>query len=205
MTYSDFSLASVCKTFGLTIRSEPLFVPHPPPLDVPQWLVEALTKGMQLAFGSEKARSEFLVVPILLTSRDLSHNNFSIYSGQRLDVDPALGLAGECDFLLTNTPPLPIIQSPIVTIVEAKKNDLEGGVGQCVAQTVGARVFNQRESSEIEMIFGCITTGEAWQFLKLEQTSVSIDSSRYYIDNVGAILAVFQAIMACYHTQHVAT
>jgi hypothetical protein len=69
-----------------------------------------------------------------------------------------------------------------MVIVEAKKNDLEAGLGQCVAQMVGARLVNQREGSGVETIFGCVTTGEAWQFLKLEHDVISIDSERYYID-----------------------
>jgi hypothetical protein len=197
MTYSEFSLEIVRKLLGLAIKQEPLFE-NVETLEVTSWLRETLDKGMQLALISEKARSEFMVVPILLASRELSHNRFYIYSGQRLDVDPEKGLTGECDFILTNTPPSPVVQSPIIMIVEAKKNDIEAGLGQCVAQMVGARIFNQREESPIETIFGCVTTGEAWQFLKLEKEVVYVDDRHYYIIQVGEILGMFQAIVACY-------
>ncbi|MCI0529965.1 MAG: hypothetical protein L0Y56_21180, partial [Nitrospira sp.] len=93
----------------------------------------------------------------------------------------------------------------IVTIVEAKKNDIEGGLGQCVAQMLGAQLFNQKEGSETETIFGCVTTGEAWQFLKLEKDFVYIDSHRYYIIQVDEILGVFQTIVAYYKPQVTAT
>ena len=102
-----------------------------------------------MAFFSEKSRSEFIVIPILLAARDLSHNSFTIYSGQRLDVMPEKGLVGECDFILGASPTVPMLQSPLVTIVEAKKNDIEAGLGQCVAQMVGARIFNERAGSEV--------------------------------------------------------
>jgi len=97
MTYSDFSLDAARKAFGLTITVAPLFE-KVEPLAMTGWLKEAMAKGLQLALVSEKARSELIVVPILLTSRELSHNAFSIYSGQRLDAEPEKGLAGECDF-----------------------------------------------------------------------------------------------------------
>ena len=141
--YSDFTLDTVRKAFGLTLKRAPLFAAVDP-VDVPQWLTALLEKGRPLAFGSEKARSEFILVPILLASRELHHDSFSIYSGERLDSDPSRGLNGECDFILTNTPPLPVIQAPIVVIVEAKKNDIEAGLGQCVAPMVGAQLFNQK-------------------------------------------------------------
>ena len=125
MTYSDFNLDTARKSFGLTITPGLLFE-KVEPVAVTPWLTEAIDKGLQLALISDKARSELIVVPILLTSRELSHNAFSIYSGQRLDIDPDQGLTGECDFILAKSPPLPVIQAPLVTLVEAKKNDIEG-------------------------------------------------------------------------------
>ena len=128
-----------------------------------------------------------------------------IYSGQRLDVDPDSGLIGECDFIITATPPLPLIQAPIVCIIEAKKNDIETGLGQCVAQMLGALRLNQRDATGIETIFGCVTTGEIWQFLKLEQNDIIIDQERYYIDNIRTILGVLQTIFAQYAPQPATT
>src|SRR5262249_51195866 len=153
MAYNDFSLEKVEKTLGVMVQPDVLFAPLAP-LPVPEWLREVLSQGMELALVSEKARSEFIVGPILLASRWLSHNAIAIYSGQRLDVQPETGLVGECDFILAASPPVPVLRSPLVTIVEAKKNDIELGLGQCIAQMVGARIFNEREGHDIGHIFG---------------------------------------------------
>jgi hypothetical protein len=80
-------------------------------------------------------------------------------------------------------------------MVEAKKNDIESGLGQCVAQMVAARDYNERDESTDRTLHGCVTTGEAWQFLRLEGSSVTIDRTRIYIDNVAGILSYFQAIV----------
>ena len=197
MAYSDFTLDAIRKSFGITLKRDCLF-PAVAPVEVPPWLTALLEKGMPLAFVSEKSRAEFIIVPVLLASRDLAHASFTIYPGQRLDSDLSRGLSGECDFILSLTPPLPVLQAPIVVIVEAKKNDIEAGLGQCVAQMVGARLFNQHEGNSLETIFGCVTTGEDWQFLKLEHDAVVIDSGRYYIDRVDTILGILQAILATY-------
>ncbi|HUY35161.1 MAG TPA: hypothetical protein VMV69_20620 [Pirellulales bacterium] len=194
MSYTNFTLESVDRIFGVTPQPADLF-PALAPLPVPLWLRDVLSKGMQLSLLSEKARSEFIVVPILLASRELSHDAVAIYSGQRLDVNPDLGLVGECDFILAATAPVPLLRAPLVTIVEAKKNDIEAGLGQCVAQMIAARLFNEKAGKASFQIFGCVTTGEDWQFLRLEPAAVSIDRARYYIDHVGAILAVLQAII----------
>lgn len=200
MTYSDFTLETVEKRFGLQIAQAALF-PGLTPLSGPAWLQDILAKGRQLALISEKARSEFIVAPILLATRELCRGPVAIYSGQRLDVLPEQGLVGECDFILAATQPVPVLHAPLVTIVEAKKNDVEAGLGQCAAQMVAARLFNQNEGQPLVRLYGTVTTGEAWQFLRLQHSELAIDLSRYYIDNVGAILAALLAIFADHHAQ----
>lgn len=197
MTYSDFTLESVSKAFHLKLRRAALF-PHAAAVDVPSWLTDALERGRPFALGSEKARSELIVVPVLLASIERSKATRSLYSGQRLDVAPDQGLTGECDFILSNSPALPILQSPIVMLVEAKKNDIESGLGQCTAQMIGARLFNEREGNDVRAIFGCVTTGESWQFLQLAGDTVLIDTNRYYLVNIDVLLGVFDAIAAFY-------
>lgn len=197
MTYRDFTLDTVLETFQVTLSQEELFS-DVPSLDVPSLLQEILDEGLSLAYISEKARSEIIIMPILLTVRKHFLRAFSIYSGQRFDVEPASGLSGECDFILSLSPPLPIIQSPVVMLVEAKKQDIEAGLGQCAAQMVAAHRFNQKKGTPITLIYGCVTTGEDWQFLNLEHEVLTIDSNRYYINDLGTILGVLQAIVSHY-------
>jgi hypothetical protein len=142
---------------------------------------------------SEKARSEFIVAPILLAVRELSGERVAILSGQRLDVDAGRRLLGECDFILALSDPVPRLRAPVLTMVEANKNDIEAALGQCVAQMVAAQLYNERSGQPMPAIYGCVTTGEDWQFLRLEDTAVTIDQGRLYIDNVGGILAALLA------------
>ena len=195
MAYSDFTLETAIAKLGIATQLAVLF-PDLNPVPVPGWLQETLAKRTPLALISEKSRSEFIVVPVLLASRELSHEKLAIYSGQRLDIDPEKGLVGECDFILALSPPILPLRSPIVTLVEAKKNDVEAGLGQCMAQMVAAQLFNQSSGQSSRSVFGCVTTGEIWQFLQLAASVVSLDERRYYLDDVGSILAVFQRIVA---------
>jgi len=82
----------------------------------------------------------------------------------------------------------------MIAIVEAKKNDVEGGLGQCIAQMIGARLFNEQAGQNDLTMYGCVTTGEVWQFLRLDGAVASLDRQRYYLDNVEGILGVFLAI-----------
>jgi len=195
MRFSDFTLESVSALLGITTQAADLFA-DAVPVAVPAWLVETLAKRTSLALISEKSRSEFIVVPILQATRDLSGGRLAIFSGQRLDVDAERGLSGECDFILALAPALPPLRAPLATVVEAKKNDIEAGLGQCIAQMVAAREFNRAAGHASIPLYGCVTTGEVWQFLRLGEGVALIDNQRLYLDDVETILAAFQAIVA---------
>ncbi len=192
MAYPDFTLDSVETDLGIGQRPGAIF-PALPDVDPPQWLSDYLARGMELALVSEKARSELIVTPILLAVRELSGGRVSFLSGPRLDVDPARRLTGECDFLLSLTDPLPRVRPPLLAILEAKRNDIEAGLGQCAAQMVAAQVFNERAGLMGRPVYGCVTTGEDWQFLRLEAQELVIDPARRYIDRLGSVLAALLA------------
>jgi hypothetical protein len=41
----------------------------------------------------------------------------------------------------------------------SKKDDIINTFGQCVAQMLGVRIYNQKDGNTIETIYGCVTTG----------------------------------------------
>ena len=196
MEFADFTLEVAESRLGLTTRPVVLF-PASALTPVPVWLSDLLERGRHgAALVSEKAHSAFLIAPILLAARELNPSPLTIYSGQRLDVDAEPGLTGECDYILGRTPPAPRLRAPLVTVAAAKKGDVEAGLGQCVAEMAAARIFNHRAGLELDALHGCVTTGEAWQFLRLTGSDVLLDDRRRFIDDVGGILAVFRAILA---------
>lgn len=199
MAYSDFSLEDVLEKFELVEKRAKLF-DHVETLEMSDWLKETFADSLDLGLfsSSEKARSEFIVVPILLKIKKRTDQHFAIHSGKRLDAQPEKGLNGECNFILSKGEIAYTIQAPVFALVEAKKNDIDAGVGQCAAQMVGAKIINQRRGTDIDTIFGCSTTGEDWQFLKLEADAIWLDRDRYYIDNVGRILGMLQNIIDFY-------
>lgn len=177
MAFTDFTLETVLERFGLVPEHVRLFTAQS--LTPSAWLLETLERYKPLAFTSEKSRSEFLIAPILSEARANAGNVFSIYSGQRLDTDSSTGLIGECDFILAKTPPIFVLRAPIVSVVEAKKLDIEAGLGQCAAQLLAARQFNFKHNLEFPALYGASTTGEVWQFLRLEGNTLQLDTERY--------------------------
>lgn len=97
------------------------------------------------ARGSEKARSELIISPVLLEVRQILNQRISFFSGEDFSVDESLGLTGTCDFLLSRSTELIEIEAPVFILVEAKRADLKTGLGHCAAEMIAAQTFNQRK------------------------------------------------------------
>jgi hypothetical protein len=83
-----------------------------------------------------------------------------------------------------------LVSAPIIIIVEAKKENINAGLGQCVAEMLAAQIFNEREGNEIPAIYGTVTTGTIWKFLKLQEQIIDIDLGEYYLNDVKKIVGI---------------
>lgn len=189
MPYSQFTtLKKAVDAFGLAVR-EHRFFPEIQPMSPSALLSEYLEETLPLAsFGKEKARSELIISPVLVETRRLLQHQISVFSGEELNIDETVGLSGVVDFLISRSPQQSLIQAPVVTLVEAKKADTTLGLGQCVAEMVAALRFNQDEQPEVSIIYGCVSSGTQWRFLKLKEQTVTIDPLDYPLPPVALIL-----------------
>ncbi|MBT9313700.1 hypothetical protein [Leptothoe kymatousa] len=192
MAYSDFTLRKVKQSFDLTTVEGVRFLPEIPPLEPSAMLQELIDSYLPwaIAVGSEKAKSEMIVAPILWELKRLLHRDVSIFSGRDFTVDSSLGLNGTCDFLISRSAEQLEIESPAVVLVEAKRDSLNVGLGQCIAEMVAAQLFNQTNEKEIPVIYGATTSGTAWRFLKLENKVVTIDLTDYPLPPLANILGM---------------
>ncbi len=192
MPYSAFTVKQVEKQFQLTINTQPFFdrlEPLPPSAALADLLQR--TASFAAVLGTEKARSEFIIAPLLFELRELLERRVGLFSGADFTIDAQVGLSGVCDFLLTRSSSEVSIKAPVVVVIEAKKGELNAGWGQCIAEMVAAQRFNQADGQDVVNIYGSVTTGTQWQFLKLTGQEVSIDVTEYPlmpVDNVLGIL-----------------
>lgn len=193
MTYSEFNLLSAKETFNLTFIENKNLFDHVEEIEPSPFLQQLLANYYPLAtaINTEKARSELIIAPVLAELKSRSAR-VSLFSGRRFDVDPGRGLAGFCDFLICASPEQYEITAPVITVVEAKNENINGGLGQCIATMVAAQMFNQSQDA----ICGVVTTGSIWKFLNLTAAEVTIDSAEYYIGQVGKILGIMSGFFA---------
>jgi hypothetical protein len=192
MPYSNFTSKDLKERFGVIQEIKPDIFTNLPPRQVSDWLKTSLQKHTRMALnqGLEKARSEFIIAPILAELYDQAQNELSLFSGWELNVDIDLGLVGRCDFLISRSNNQSYLESPIVVAVEAKQDDFRQGINQCIAEMVAARIFNEREGNNIRKIFGCVTTGDVWRFLVLDGNLATIEEKVFELTEVEQIVGI---------------
>ena len=201
MAFKSFTLKDLRTKFGIQNGLFDLFGEmNIAPITPSKLLNLQLEKASNLPLKSEKARSEFFVAPVLLELRGLTNEFFTIHSGETLVADPERGLVGECDFILAKSDKNPSydIHMPILSIVEAKRDNLEFGIQQCAAQLYGAYLFNQSLGTDLEKIYGCVTTADRWQFLEYSNKTVRIDRKVYFQNELHQVLGIFKHILDYY-------
>jgi hypothetical protein len=193
MAYSSFTLRQVQSQFGLKV-DKGVFFRDVPPLIPRQRTIEAMAESAPFAAtqGSEKVLSELIIAPLLFELRSLLDGKIGLFSGMDFSIDPGLGLNGICDFLLTRSSNELLIEAPAIVLIEAKKADLIAAWGQCAAEMVAAQKFNLSMGKEIAVIYGSVTTGMQWQFLKLSGTDLTIDTTQYPLDPLDRILGILK-------------
>lgn len=196
MAFRDFSFPEVQQTLGLSLTETDLFSAVPA-LDLPSAFLERMRGdvALALAINTEKARSEFIIAPVLSELRRLLGGSFGLFSGVEFDVDSARGLNGYCDFILTRSPLQSVLTAPVVAIAEAKNDNLRTGLGQCIAEMVAAREFNAKSAMAVADVYGVVTTGSAWKFLRLSGAALTLDVEEYFIAELARIMGILAHIL----------
>jgi hypothetical protein len=126
MSYKSFTFQELKDRFKLDLSLSPILSSTKViPLEPSPWLWRALEISSNSAVTTAKERSERIISPILLDSREKNNRQFSIFSGWSFDVDVSQGLHGECDFLLSGVPFDFEIKVPFFAVRETKGGEIE--------------------------------------------------------------------------------
>ena len=192
MPYNRFTFSEAKGRLQLQTDETVDLFPDVTEVKISDFLAQFLEENVPLALAvnTEKSKSEIIIAPILLELRKLADRPISIFSGVAFNVDKEKGLTGTCDFIISRSSEQYFITAPVLTVAEAKKDNIHNGLGQCIAEMFAARLFNEREKNVVDPVYGAVTTGSAWKFLKLVDGTVYIDLKEYHISNAGKILGI---------------
>ncbi len=196
MAYSDFTLIEIKEKFQFETEEETNIFPIVTEEKISGTLNEILKENIPLALAihTEKARSEMIVTPILIELRKILNHRISLFSGVEFNVDKEKGLNGVCDYIISLSKEQLYINSPVISVVEAKNDNIKSGLAQCAAEMIAARIFNEKKGNQINAIYGIVTTGSNWRFLKLDDI-LYIDVKEYYLEQLGIIMGILLHIV----------
>lgn len=196
MAFRDFSFPQVQDRLGLRVEDADLFS-SVSPFPVREEFAAFVRDGVALALANstEKAKSEFIIAPVLLELRRMVGPKFALFSGVEWEVDSERGLNGYCDFILAHGPSQHILQAPFVAVVEAKNDLIRTGLGQCIAAMYAAWISNERAGKPVSAVHGVVSTGAAWKFLRMRGEVVTMDLPEYFIDNLPKIMGILKGIV----------
>lgn len=184
-SFSQVSIKDLETIFGIkTVKGN--FIPSVENELIPSWLQHIIEnrRASLATMRSEKSISEALIAPILMAVEEKYKDKITLFSGEPLATDE---LSGICDFIITKDPAAFDPKGGYFILVEAKKQDLLSGVPQCIAEMYAAQVLNDNN----ETVFGCVSTGLEWIFIKLENKIATTDPTIFTITETSTILGVF--------------
>ena len=192
MAFSDYKNISQVQNEYSVKYEEENFIPAADLQPSASFLAEfAFTLQNIDVYTSEAARTEAIIFPIL---RELYKGYYDLYS---LWIQKPIAyndkLNGTPDYLIATKSPLgkTVLETPLVIIAEAKKNDFEQGWGQCLAELVAAQKLNQDESF---VVYGIVTDGKHWEFGKLQATTFVKNIESYSVDHLAELFGVLNFI-----------
>jgi hypothetical protein len=192
MAYSDFTLKKIKSELNIKIVEKNSVFSHIKSVEISSYLKNTLKRNipLALAINTEKARSEMIIINILLEIKEKFSDKISLFSGIDFNVDKEKGLTGFCDFIFSNSPEQLYLDSPVITITEAKNENIVSGLGQCIAEMYASQIYNEKEGYDLSSVYGGVTTGDEWKFVKLIKDTAYIDADNYYINDIEKIVGI---------------
>jgi len=192
MAYSDFTLKKIKSELNIKIVEKNSVFSHIKSVEISGYLKDTLKRNipLALAINTEKARSEMIIINILLEIKEKFSDKISLFSGIDFNVDKEKGLTGFCDFIFSNSPEQLYLDSPVITITEAKNENIVSGLGQCIAEMYASQIYNEKEGYDLSSVYGGVTTGDEWKFVKLIKDTAYIDADNYYINDIEKIVGI---------------
>lgn len=196
MAFSDFkTIPDVQRKFGIRHVENDFIKIDGTVFPSEQFLQELEFSRQYLPiFASEGARCEAVIFPVLREVYKGYAAHYTLWIKEPLAYDETL--SGTPDYFISTRSELGklIVGTPVIMLVEAKKNDFEHGWGQCLAELVAAQKINADADIPVH---GIVSDGTLWQIGHLVSKTFTQNITSFSVDDLpvlfGAIDAVFKA------------
>ena len=137
---------------------------------------------------SEPAKE--LLVDAIIEEAVVHHEHLKIWKSAPLESDLLTGVA---DYLVTSD--RDYLAAPFLCVVEAKRDNFEKGLAQCLVEMKACRWNHEQAGLKIE-VYGVVTNGSGWVFYKYDMDGRVWASLPYALSHVEDILGCLDYIFA---------
>ena len=138
--------------------------------------------------------SKKLLIDAVLVEAIQGFKRLKIWKGAPLDSDD---LNGEVDYMIAEN--RAYLDTPLLCVVEAKRDDFLQGLAQCLVEMQACRWVNMQIDKAID-ILGIVTNGDTWKFYKLTLDSQVYESSPHAIGDIDVVLGLLHTMFEqCEH------
>jgi hypothetical protein len=152
------------------------------PMEPSVFFKERLHRLEQLFDLQSYEESKKLLIDAICEEAILITEHLKIWKGAQLESDTT---AGYVDYLIAERKRY--LESPLLCIIEAKKDNFEQGLAQCLVEMQACQWQNHQVSHDAD-ILGIVTNGEGWQFYKLLMTGVVYETPLYSVGDMQLLL-----------------
>ncbi len=201
MAFSDFKTISEVQERFKVKYTEDDFVDNRPATPSVTFLQDfEFTREHINVFASEASRCETIIFPVLKESYKAYADQYALWIKQTITYDDILH--GTPDYFISTKSELgkTVVGSPLILLVEAKKNDFEQGWGQCLAELVAAQKIKAEKVNDGAAlpVYGIVTDGTLWQFGRLIGDTFTQNRTDFALANLstlfGAVDSVFKSV-----------
>ncbi len=136
--------------------------------------------------GSEQGKT--LLIDSLLSEIVPNHDALKVWKAAALQTDTLTGVA---DYVIA--PRRAYLATPLLCVIEAKRDDFEKGRAQCIAEMYACQ-WNNRQGGTNTDVFGIVSNGQGWQFYKLTGAGDVWETELYALRELPALLGALDHI-----------
>lgn len=164
-----------------------------PLIDEPEWFEQEIQFALahRGEDDNEAFTSEFIIAPLLKEAWK-RHLSLNLFSHVQISAE---GVTLVPDYLLSATPATgyKAIYKPLLLTVEAKDERFNEGWAQALFQAIICQKVNNTQDIPV---FAIVTTGDFWQFGKLDGTLFSRHPTPVALQPVNRLLGILNALFA---------
>lgn len=141
---------------------------------------------------SEAALCESIIYPVLKDAWKPYRDVLFLWSHTGIEADE--DLTGIPDYIVAQKSEFGrVLGLPLLTTVEAKKDNFSEGWVQCAAQLMAMQKLNAEKGNFT--LFGIVTNGESWEFARLENNKLLKNAITFNVFDINTLFAAVDFVM----------